>query len=367
MPVGTAAETLRNVPAQPFVVNPGAFMSATRRNVVTPLRFTLPGEGAFHAEQLPQTGIVSKVLLIVSGTLTVSDGAVTPTNEWPYNLLRGIVVNLQGTNELHNVQGIDYHALRFLRYPAYDERVDVFPGAPASGRLGDAATEIPPGDHRLYLTYELPFAMDDVSLVGSLFLQSAQSNVSVRVQRALNADLFDTPENVSITGQVSLQTTTFDVPVIEGSLVTPDLSKLHGFNRVEVPFTATGENRIPLIRSSGNLVRLLMAGEAGDGVPLSVAPDAPASRSIRALSLEYAANRRPLSYNPASSLLATNNQHYGSTVPYNRIVLDFIKENPVRDAVLMAGLTELAVVIDVDPAVNVTAGRMSVVQETLFD
>jgi hypothetical protein len=372
MPVGTGAETLSNIPASPYVVDPSGFMALTKRNVVTPKRFSLPAAGAFEALQVPQVGVLSKLLVQFVGSLVSTPGAgsVTPTNEWPYNLLRGVQLQLNGANELHAVSGIDYHVLRFVRYPAYDEFIDVFPGYASPSDVGiSTPAAIAAGTYDVNLTWEIPLAMDDVSLVGSLFAQASSSNIQLRVQRALDADLFTLAggATVALSGTIYLQTTTFDVPFApDGRLITPDLSRLHGLNAVEIPFTAVGENRVPLIRSAGNLARLFLSGESADNVSLSARPAAPASRKIERFSIEYGANKRPLNYLPASTLLAVNNQHYGSVVPYERLVLDTVKENPIRDAILMAGLTELAAVVEVGSSVSVTAGRMRVVQETLF-
>ena len=68
----------------------------------------------------------------------------------------------------------------------------------------------------------------------------------------------------------------------------------------------------------------------------------------------------------AATLLAVNNQHYGATAPYDRLVFDFLRENPQRDVIYMQGVTELNVVPKVDAGVTVSAGEVRVVQETLY-
>jgi hypothetical protein len=43
-----------------------------------------------------------------------------------------------------------------------------------------------------------------------------------------------------------------------------------------------------------------------------------------------------------------------------------VRENPPRDVILMAGVTELAVVPKVNTAVSISGGSVRIVQETLF-
>ncbi|MGH9042675.1 MAG: hypothetical protein ACRDZ3_20865 [Acidimicrobiia bacterium] len=46
--------------------------------------------------------------------------------------------------------------------------------------------------------------------------------------------------------------------------------------------------------------------------------------------------------------------------------MDFVKENPIRDAVFMQGVTELAAFVDLNDAVNPANCVARLVQETLF-
>jgi hypothetical protein len=344
------------------VVDPAAFFQMTKKNVTTPKSTPAPGPGGTAVLQLLQTGIVSKVLVTFVGQLTVATAAVTASDQWPYNLLKFFKLSANGANDLWSCDGIDLAALRFLRYPAYAERVDVFPDQVGGGG------SIGVGTYDLYLTWEVPVAMDDTSLVGSLYAQSSATALQVSLTQAVNADLFSAnPGNATITGTFYVSEVFFDVPFnADGALVVPDLSRLHGFNAVDVPITNTGETRIPLIRSQGQLSRLLTSVRSSPTQRLSAKPGTPANRKIDAIRLEYGGNQRPLVFDPAALLLAINNQHYGAPVPYDRLVFDFVRENPPRDVILMAGVTELAVVPKVNTAVSISGGSVRIVQETLF-
>jgi len=362
MPVGTGAETLSHVPSQPFTTDPAAFFQMTKKNVLTPRTIATPGEGKFFNQALLQTGIVSKLLVKFEGTLTVATAAATTSDQWPYNLLKFFNLSANGANDLWSVDGIDLHVLRFCRYPSYVEKVDVFPGTVGGGNL------VAVGTYTVSLTWEIPIAMDDTSLVGALYAQSSATNLQVRGQQALNADLFSAnPANATIAGNWTITEVLFDVPYgPEGQLIVPDLSRLHGFNVVEVPIVNTGETRIPLIRSQGQLSRLFASVRRSAAARLSALPNAASTAKLDAVRLEYGGNQRPYVFDPASLLLSINNQHYGAVAPYDRLVFDFVRENAPRDVILMAGVTELAVVPKVGSGVTVSGGSVRTVQETLF-
>lgn len=363
MPTGTGAVTLQNIPSDPFVTDPDAFFAMTEKQVLTPHTVPTPGPGLFFTRQLLQSGVVSKLQVTFVGTITVATAAATTADIWPYGFLGAFSLSANGQNDLFSCNGEDLHALRFARYPAYNERVDTFPGTVGGG------DSVAVGTYNVSLTWEVPIAMDDFTLVGSIYAQSSATNLTTRISQALNTDLFSAnPGNVTIAGNWYIQETYFELPYdAAGHLVLPDLTRLHGFNAVNAPFGA-GEVRTPLIRSAGQLSRLFMSARSSATNRLSAMPNAAATKKLDAIRMEYGGNKRPLVFDPASTLLSLNNQWYGAPLPYDRMALDFVKENPPRDVVLMQGVTELAVVPRVNSSVVVTAGQgnIRVVQETLF-
>jgi hypothetical protein len=361
MATGTGSVLLQNIPTNPFVVDPGAFFQMTRKNVVTNEAVTV-GSGKFQNRRLPTVGIVSKLQLVFQGTVTVATAAATTSDLWPHGLLSQFTLSANGQNELVSASGLDLHALRFLRYPAFSEAVDVFPGTLGGGN------SVAVGSYPIYLTFEVPMAMDDMSLVGALFAQSQGTNLNIKLTEATAAELFSAnPGNVTIAGAWTVQETFFDIPLdAQGNQVLPDLSRLHGINSVLTPFLNTGDVKAPLIRSAGQLTRLLVSARSSATNRLSAAPNAATSKLIDAIRLEYGGNQKPQVFDPAATLLALNNQHYGATVPYDRLVLDFVRENPQRDVIYMQGVTELNVVPKVNAGVTVSAGEVRVVQETLY-
>lgn len=364
MPTGTGAQTAQNVPDSPYVADPSAFFQLTKKNIATPHSFAAPGFGSFAEKQLPQAGIVSKLLITFDGEVTVTDntGSVDSTNEYPYNLLREFILSINGSNDLWSVSGLDLRALSHVRHPSYAEDTDTFDGNEG------ANTGLTNGTTDLHLTWEVPVAMDDVSLVGALFLQSAATNATVRLKQAAESDIFTVngDATVAVSGTFHITPITFEVPYREGKIVTPDLSRLHGMTALEYPLSATGTNRLTLLRADALLERVFLSVERSDGNPLSAQPGTADADKIDAVRLTYGANQTPLEFEPAAILAAINNRHYGQRVPYDRLVLDTVRENPARDAIHMQGVTELAAELDINSSVSLSNAKARVVQEMLL-
>ncbi len=364
--VGTGAETMGNLPAQPYVTDPGLFFQLTSRNF-TQFANVNTGAGAFAVKQLPQSGLLGKLTITWVGSVVVANDAgnePVPGIRWPYGVLDYLKLNVNGQNELWNCTGEDLHGLRNLRYPAYEETVDNFPGAVGGGTALTNNTTY----SNVSLTWEVPIAMDDLSLVGSLFAQSSSTNISATVAQAATAALFSAnPTNATVSGTFYLEVEFFEVPFdAKGQLILPDLSRLHGFNAIDVPFTAVGDNKAFLIKSQGVLTRLLTRVRSATNNQLILNPDAASTKVINKWQFVYGANQAPYVFNPGSRLLSLNNQWYGEELPYGIACLDLVKENPTRDTIQMQGITEPAVIITVGSGVTVTAGNIHMVQETLF-
>lgn len=366
MAVGTGAIQSQTTPAEPFIVAPEEFAAMTRKNEHWVETKDAPSGSIFGMNwlrQLPQVGIISRTRTFFRGTMVVASGGTTASNQWPYNLLKKFNLSANGQNNLWSCDGIDLHVHRSARFPAYRENVDVFPGAVGGGA-------IVAGTYDVFLSWETPIAADDTSLVGALYAQSGATNLSLERQVAALADLFSAnADKVTLSGEFVTDVTRFSVPrsAAEGHpLVIPDLTRLHAFNAVDLQFSATGDVRLPLIRSAGQLHRLYVAVEKSATARLSALPDTAAASRIDALRVEYGAGERPYDYNPAATLLGRNNDHYGDILPYDRLCLDMVRENAPRDVILLQGVTELNVIPTINSAASITAGKARLVQETLF-
>lgn len=377
MPSGVGATTLVNDPRAQGVVfapDPAAFFELTEKNEYTAFSVDVPGSGASATRQLPQSGILGHVRIIFDGviTATLGTGAVTTSSRWPYGFLDQLTISANAQNDLVSARGTDLHVMRAIRHPGFipNDGVDLVPGGIGAGQT------LAGGANPLVLTWDVPIAIDDTSLIGALYAQSPSTALQIALRQAVTGDLLVTSGTAtvnSITGTFFVQVTSFDIPISSGEqpgLIVPDLSRLHGINGHEVPFSNTGDVRAPLIRTNGQLDRLIFAATirdpAGQTADQFMSANADADQ-IAAVRLEYGAANRPLSYDPAHFLAAKNLQDYADELPLEHYVLDFLAENAPRDVILMAGVTDLVLVVEVDAGVALAAGSaVRLVQETLF-
>ena len=88
---------------------------------------------------------------------------------------------------------------------------------------------------------------------------------------------------------------------------------------------------------------------------------------IDSVTLSYGGSNNPLSYNPAHFLAARNLNDYADALPQAYYALDFLPENPARDAVMIQGVTELKLKLGINSGVSVaSAAAIRLVQEHLF-
>ncbi len=363
MPLGTQATSVRNMPTEPFVVD-DALWKATAKKNVQPVNTEASNPGVAIPFTLPQAGIVSGLLVEFDGQIVVSTGAVTTTDRWPYGFLSVFTLAVNGQQDLHGAFGEDYRVLEDIAYPAYTESVDVFPGTIGGGN------SVATGTYPISLSWLIPVATEPVTLTGALYAQSPSTSIQGSLLQATLAQLFSIPANVALTGTWTITETMF-VPAYDsqGRIIVPSgIGFLHSVNSVDLPLTSVGAtpNRIPLVRGSGNLQRLLMAFRSTPTQRLSAFPNASAATSISALSLSYGATQTPYNWNPASVLERQNNLDYGFPPPFDYLLLDTLKQDPARDAIVFAGLTELAVFAQLNSAVALSGGTAHMVEETVF-
>jgi hypothetical protein len=367
MPLAVAAQELTNVPSIPFVPNPPQFDATTQRNhhVQIP-QLADPGDGLQTPTQnIAQAGIVSGIWINYTATLTVSlgGGTATTSQRWPYGLLRTLDFSANFQNNIIHATGRDLHVHRFCTNPALPSSgVDKYVGAIGGGDvLTGGATSVS-------LTWYVPITADKTTLIGAIYAQSAQNLLTLQLARETVANL------VTLTGAATATLTNanfavavdfFDIPrdPQTGAVVTPDLRRVHGLNYFDIPFANTGDIKAPLIPVNGNLLRLFLSLQS----PAADFSPRPSDASgWTQVDLHYGANRNPQQWD-LNSLLSRCAEQYGGVPPYKYVVIDFMRENPVRDAVVMNGITDLATIFKVATGTTIPANsNVHVVQETLY-
>lgn len=359
MPSGTGAVNLRNLPNTSYEVNPAKFFALTEKNEFPPLNFPLPGPANYTEQQLLQVGVVSKLRFVFKGTVvTTGTGiTVTPTFKWPYGLIANLTFSGNGQNNFVSCSGVDLWLRQLVQNRAYVDGYTV-------SALGSAGTGTG-GTANVQIQWEVPLAMDDTTLIGSLYAQSEATNLTFTLTTEATANLFTlsgTSPTVTISGTIYVEEIFFDVPYAPdkpGTLVIPDLTVLHGLISNNNPVAGLSETVTPLYRINGQLERLFFYIDNNNALVTTA--------NFAQSRLVYGGSQTPLNYSPMDHLRIINNQDYRDILPDGYYVFDFVKDNPARDQILLEGVTNLRLVLDtVSTFTPNAAAKVHFVQETLF-
>jgi hypothetical protein len=365
MPTGTGAIFTRNLPTTKFAINPGYFNALTSKTIFNPGNFNLPTFGNYIENQLLQVGIVSKLQLAVVGTITTTGAGlgatpIVPSAKWPGGLLDRVTLSGNGQNDFIACDGWDLKIRQRVQNRAMTDGWSNFPNDPLLAPFNLATAAYP-----FRLQYEVPVAMDDTTLIGSLYAQSEATNLTFRVAVASQADLFAVTAGttIAIAAVVNLEQTIFEVPYDpehKDTLIIPDLSVLHGLiaNNSAIGAQTTADTQ--LYRIQGQLERLFWRQQDAVGSTVFY----PAASYTQA-ALIYGSNQTPYTFQPLDHLRIRNMRDARQVLPDGIFVIDAIAENASRDQILLEGVTNLRLHTTYPVAPAATAS-LHFVQETLF-
>lgn len=370
MPSGTGATVLATLPKVPFVIDPETFFGSTEKNVLPLPSIPFAVGSSFSEITLPKEGVLSKLELTFVGTLTVTAAGTgqtqpAPSVRWPYGLIENFQLSPGMGGSSFNLPGIDLYTVQQVDDPFVAVDGDVYPGS-----VGGDATALAAGSYPVVLTFRVPVAADQVSLVASLFLQSDQANVGCSFTPAPMTDLVapgGTASLWALSGNLNVSATLWSIPVgSKGELILPDVSHVHVLSAQDLPLNGTGEQAAKLQRPSGNLQRLFWRVQNGRLSFLSpLASTSPTE--IDSVKVGYGVTKTPWNYKPASVLSGKNARDYGAPLPYETLVIDTLRENPARDAIYLEGITDLQITNEVDSSVTVVSGaQVHALEEVLI-
>ena len=366
MPTGTGAAVLSSLPEVPYTLDTAQFMAKTEKNHQPLDVVPTPGPGNTTTFTLPRSGVASTLKLKFIGNLDVTTSGPTFGPRWPYGLLDGFKLSAGLGSDLWDVNGLDLTALKAVNHPyVTNNLVDQFPGAVGGGTVPAV------GNFPLYLSYEIPLAVDQTSLIASLFLQSSSGTIQCQIAQALTHNLQqasgESDADWTITGTWYPELVLWDIPVDQkGALILPEVNRLHMVVGIDQAITGTGRQPAPVQRTAGVLQRLFLRGELSPQSFLSALPSAASTDLIDQIQINYGLINTPIIFNPASTLAEANNSDYGQPLPYDTYVWDTLRQNPARDAILLQGVTNLQALMYVDPAVTVPAGAVTRVIEEIL-
>jgi hypothetical protein len=250
MAVGQPTVVLQGVETPNVSVDPESFFRYTRR-----LRFpmksltTFAGFGSTDSVSLRQTGVVSKLLVRVTGTITLAAATAT-TSEWPYNLIRAFRVAANGQSNLINASGLQVKMLNTMGNPALTSKgvtraanQAAAAGTATAGTLslasedwgtfsatvnmGPAVTALTANAYTVDLYYEVPLAFDDKYLTGAIYAQTNATQLTLDIDWESTANLLSAGSTTANTLQYQVLGEVFSIPNVSGRYVVPDLSAFH--------------------------------------------------------------------------------------------------------------------------------------------
>jgi hypothetical protein len=374
------------------VVAPQLFAQYTRRMRFAAQSATpIAGLGTSNQVQLKKTGVVSALEVRVAGNVVIGGtiGTTTASYEWPYNLLKGIKVSVNGQSTLIDVRGLDVKANEYMTEREINDRgvAQRFGNATAFnqgtlslshedwGATGAAANFIAPGlnvaavaTYPLDLTYFIPLAANQVNLIGSIFGQSQATNINLELIWATQAELFSAfgaSATLTMTGvNFDVTALAYSIPVVQGNTVLPDLSQLHGLNHYQQAVTVSGESEylLPGTGAGRALLRLFYNVMTGS----TSTPLAHTAANFTTCAYKFGANDVPETLVNGSKLRAINERSYNTDIGklWGYGCWDYASQYALRDVIDLGQTSDFRLVIGL--AATPTAGIVHITQETLF-
>jgi hypothetical protein len=380
---------LQGVASPDVVVDPNSFYPATRR-LTYPMKAITPiaGYGSTDSVQLRQTGIVAGLYVRVTGTL-VWGGTITGSASswrWPYNLIRALRVSANGQSNLINCNGLALKGLEFSQNNDLNDRGVSHTISGATGvtqgtlstacedwgtsganQLGPGTTIPAVGTYTVDLEFFVPIAADQVSLVGSIFAQTAATNLTLDIDWETQNNLFTVGGAATLTTNLSYQVqgVVYSIPVVGGKAVVPDLSQFHQVAQFRTSALGQGDNEL-LLPGTGvgrKLLRVAFSVSTGaaPGTPLAMN-----AANYGALGWRYGGNDTPEQVSNGTQLRYINERQYSTDMGRNwgLAFWDFCSQFALRDVVDEGATSDLRLLINlVNPP---TTPFAEVVQETLF-
>lgn len=386
----TQVAFVQGVQTPATVVAPEAFAAYTRR-----MRFAaqsptpIAGLGTSSQVQLKKTGIISALEVRVYGPVVLGGtiGTTTASYEWPYNLAKGFKVSVNGQSQLIDARGLDVKVNEFQSDKDITDRgvLQRFGNATAIqqgtlslshedwGATGAAANYVAPGlavaavgSYNIDLTYIIPIAVDQVSLIGSVFGQSQATNVNLEIVWGSQAELFSAfggAATLTMTGvNYDVTAVAYSIPVVNGNTVLPDLSQLHGLNHYQQGVTAAGESEYPLPGTGqGRSLLRLFANVYSSATPLAVN-----ATNFTTMAYKYGANDVPETLPNGQKIRAINERQYNTDIGKNWgfFCHDFVSQYALRDVIDLGQTSDFRLVVGLVSAP--TSGVIHIAQETLF-
>ena len=382
--------SMQGVASPNVTVDPTSFYAATRRLTYSmrPIT-TIAGLGSTDSTQLRQTGIVAGLLIRVTGTL-IFGGTITGTVmswRWPYGLCKAVRVSANGQSNLINATGIHLKALEFMLANDLNDRgvpqsvgastgvtqgtlsmASENWGTSGTNLLGPGVTVPATGTYTFDFNIFVPIAADQISLIGSVFAQTAATNLTLDIDWETQANLLTLGGAATLTSppaiQYQVQGIVYSIPMVGGNAVVPDLSQFHQVSTYRTSNIGAGDNEF-LLPGTGvgrKLLRTFWAVTQGaTPQPLQVN-----AANFGAVGWRFGGNDTPEQFANGTQLRYRNEEQTSCDIGRNwGIALwDFAGQFALRDVVDEGATSDLRLLINL--AAAPTSPFVEITQETLF-
>jgi hypothetical protein len=366
--------------------NPDEFFKSTRR-----LRFkqatigAIQGLGNTDTITLKQTGIIAAIDVKIFGNLvvTLGGGTCASTARWPYDLIKRIRLSANGQSNLVNVSGCKLRARELAAVGDASDRgvIEGIGGASPGTQVGQGTmaqnseswgvgqnvTAIPGGTYDVELALRIPVAWDMLKLVGSIFAQTAATNLEVSIDWAPTSDLF------TLTGAATavpsfgmfIDGVVFSIPEVDGHIVVPDLSVFHGMTQNNDFTLGSGsESELNLVGQGVGRQLMRIFWQVWNGAAPQV-PLALNAANFGPLAWRYGGNDTPEFWGDGRVLRMSMEKLYDCDMGAQGFgIFDFASQWAMRDSIDEGAATNLRIVLNCLAAL--TASKVEIVQETIF-
>jgi hypothetical protein len=383
--VGQPISVLQGVSAQNVVMDPARFYPATRR-----LRFpmksksAITGLGSTDSTTLKQTGIIAALDVRISGTL-VWGGTITGSAmswRWPLELIKALRVSANGQANLINASGLWLKSLQMTQERTNDRGVIRSMGAVATinegtlaqacddwgtsgaNQLGPGVTVPAVGTYTVDLKFRVPIAFDQRTLLGAVFAQTAQTNLTCDIDYESQANLVTVGGSATLAVNLNSEISgvVYTIPSVGGQFVVPDLSAFHQFVSTATPSVAQNENEV-LLPGTGigrQLMRVFFQTWS------SSAPLAINETNYGNLGWRYGGNDTPEIFSNGAVMRHANEDAFGVDLggQWGVGCHDFCVDWALRDAVDEGSTSDLRLVVALQAAPTTPSFKFA--QQTVF-
>lgn len=333
-----------------------SFNAATRQNIIPAAPITYV-QGATGYSVLPKVGLLKRVILLLTGTMTITLGGGTAVlgSEAPFSIMSRIRLTANGNTALFDMTG--WGAMIASLFTGYGYGgIGGRPRVPDSATVpGPAATAfsaanyaagVSAGANTWNLGLEIPLGLaDDWREPVGLILAAAPDTV-LQVEVTWGATLYSTTAArttpVTVTGAATAAFTGTLTPFVEFFTIPrlstdyPDLSRIHTWTELgPQTITANGAQQVSIPR--GNTVARII-----HDVYTNTTPD---GTNVASVQLQF--NQNEIPYNLTRQALAyLQRERYVRDLPDGCYALDLWNSDSPRDAVNTLLLNDLTVVLN---------------------